>query len=403
MAKKREGLRARHSRACRTQTGGRCNCMPTWEANVWDARAGKQIRRSFPTQAEARSWRHDAIGQLRRGQLRAPENFTLCEAAETFVGQLESGEITNRSGDPYKPSVIRGYKHSLFVEREDGPGKVGVVYTLGHRKLTAITADDIQFLAERLSAIGLSPSAVRNQLLPLRVLFRRYRRIVPVNPTADLDLPAVRSKKRNIVSPERAQRLLDALPEAERALWATAFYAGLRRGELRALRWEDVDLAAGKIHVQRSWDDGPGEIAPKSRAGIRTVPILPVLADYLVEHKQRSDGQGVVFGTDGGAHPFTPTNIRRKANLAWKKAGLTSIGLHDARHTAASFFIAAGVNAKALSTYMGHSGIQITFDLYGHLMPGNEAEAAAQVHAWMSARQDAANAHSNAQTLETAQ
>ena len=206
---------------------------------------------------------------------------------------------------------------------------------------------------ERLSAIGLSPSAVRNQLLPLRVLFRRYRRLVPVNPTADLDLPAVRSERRKIVSSERAQRLLDALQASERALWATAFYAGLQRGELRALRWEDVDLAGGRIRVERSWDDNEGEIDPKSRAGFRTVPILPILADYLVAEKQRTGGQGLVFGTQAGKHPFTPTNVRRKANLTRKKAGLTAIGLHDARHTAASFFIAAGVNAKALSSYIG--------------------------------------------------
>jgi integrase len=126
----------------------------------------------------------------------------------------------------------------------------------------------VQWVVERLTAVGLSPSAVRNQLLPLRVLFRRYRRLVAVNPTADLDLPAVRPRKPTIVSPERAQRLLDALPESERALWATALYAGLRRGELRALRWEDVDLASRKIHVHRAWDDWEGEIDPKSRAGV---------------------------------------------------------------------------------------------------------------------------------------
>jgi len=61
---------------------------------------------------------------------------------------------------------------------------------------------------------------------------------------------------------------------------------------------------------------------------------------------------------------------------AWKAAGLTPISLHECRHTYASFMIAAGVNAKALSTYMGHANISTTFDRYGHLMPGNEAEAA---------------------------
>jgi len=66
----------------------------------------------------------------------------------------------------------------------------------------------------------------------------------------------------------------------------------------------------------------------------------------------------------------------RRAHEAWRERGLPPIGLHECRHTYASLMIAAGVNAKALATYMGHANISITLDRYGHLMPGNEAEAA---------------------------
>ena len=66
----------------------------------------------------------------------------------------------------------------------------------------------------------------------------------------------------------------------------------------------------------------------------------------------------------------------RTATRLWKRAGLNKLGFHDCRHTYASLMIAAGVNAKALSTYMGHSSITVTLDRYGHLLPGNEREAA---------------------------
>ncbi len=69
--------------------------------------------------------------------------------------------------------------------------------------------------------------------------------------------------------------------------------------------------------------------------------------------------------------------------MHWQAAGLDPIGMHECRHTFASLMIAADVNAKALSTYMGHSNISITYDRYGHLMPGNESEAAALVDAYL--------------------
>ena len=123
-----------------------------------------------------------------------------------------------------------------------------------------------------------------------------------MNPTTGLELPAVEGRRERIASPAEAEALLAALPERDRAIWATAMYAGLRRGELLALRWEDVDLAAGVIHVERSWDAKEGVVAPKSRAARRTVPIAGVLREHLVQHTLRSGRRGgLVFGTSAVA------------------------------------------------------------------------------------------------------
>ena len=86
--------------------------------------------------------------------------------------------------------------------------------------------------------------------------------------------------------------------------------------------------------------------------------------------------------------PFEPSTVRRRALAAWGSDGGETrrhepIGLHEARHTFASLLIAAGVNAKALSTYMGHASVTITYDRYGHLMPGNEEEAAGLADAYL--------------------
>ncbi|HEY7149414.1 MAG TPA: tyrosine-type recombinase/integrase [Gaiellaceae bacterium] len=371
----RTGIEVRHKRACASRHGARCNCAPTYQASVWSARESKRIRKTFETLAEARAWRAETQTGVRRGTLRAPAHTTLAEAAEELVDGMRSGRVRTRSGDPYKPSAVRSYEAAL---------RDHVVPRIGRTRLGDVQHRDVQRIADELLAEERDPSTIRNALMPVRVIFRRAVEDgdVAVNPCAHLRLPAVRGRRERIASPEEAERLLATLPERDRPIWATALYAGLRRGELMALRWQDVDLANGVIHVERAYDEKSRlEIEPKSRAGRRTVPIVGALRDILLVHKASQDSaEGLVFG---GSTPFQPSNLWRRAQRAWNRLGLKPIGLHEARHTFASILIAAGVNAKAITTYMGHASIQTTYDLYGKLMPGSEAEAAALVDAYL--------------------
>jgi integrase len=309
------------------------------------------------------------------GALRAAQDVTLRDASRAWLDGVGEGAIRNRSGDPYKPSAWRGYEQAL---------RLHVLPSLGTHKLARITTADLQALVERWQVAGMSPSTIRNALMPLRGIFRRAcaRDGLPINPTRGLELPAVRGSRDRIVSPAEAAMLLRALPENDRALWATAMYAGLRLGELRALRHERVDLKAGLIRVEASWDAREGLIAPKSRAGTRTVPIPSVLSAHLARDRLAHGASGLFFGRTP-ERPFQPTSVMNRARRAWKAAGLEPVTLHECRHTFASLMIAAGVNAKALSTYMGHATISITLDRYGHLMPGNEAEAAGLLDAYL--------------------
>ena len=179
--------------------------------------------------------------------------------------------------------------------------------------------------------------------------------------------------------------LVGAVPEADRALWATALYAGLRRGELQALRWQDVESERGIIRVERGWDRVEGSIEPKSRAGRRRVPLSAALGEHLLAHRLLQ-GRGeaeLVFGATG-QRAFDSSTVADRARRAWERAALESISLHECRHTYAAFMITAGVNAKALSAYMGHSSITVTLDRYGHLMPGSEREAAGMLDAFLT-------------------
>lgn len=257
---------------------------------------------------------------------------------------------------------------------------------LGDRRLGDIRRSDVQRLVNRLLSDELSASTIRNALLPLRAIYRQALALdeVAVNPTRGLQLPASRGRRDRIAAPAEAHALLEALTYPERALWTTALSAGLRRGELMALEWKDVDLTKNVIRVERSWDVQEGPSTPKSAAGARNVPSVAALRAELLKHQVRQGRRdGLVFGRTE-TRPFNPKTASNRAAQAWKKAELQPLGLHEARHTYASLMIAAGVNAKALSAFMGHASITITLDRYGHLFPGSEEEAAGLLDAYLA-------------------
>ena len=181
----------------------------------------------------------------------------------------------------------------------------------------------------------------------------------------------MRRKPIDVTSVDEPETILAALLEHDRALWATAIYAGLRRGELRALRCDDIDLERGVIHVRRSWDDVEGEKATKTSAGERTVPILLPLAG-VARHMLTlgRSGADLVFGSTAAA-PFSTSSVDRRAKRAWAAAGIAPATLHTGRHATVSRSIAAGLDIKAVQTYAGHSSAVTTLDVYGHLFPGS--------------------------------
>ncbi|MEJ7891462.1 MAG: site-specific integrase [Solirubrobacteraceae bacterium] len=151
---------------------------------------------------------------------------------------------------------------------------------------------------------------------------------------------------------------------------------------MQALRWDDIDLSAGVIRVARSWDAYEGEVSPKSRAGTRRVPIPSGLRAELQRHGQHLPRYRLAFGRSD-EQAFSAKGIGARAQRLWLAAGLRPIGLHQCRHTYATFMIAAGVNIKALQTFMGHASITVTLDRYGHLLPGSENQAADLLDAYL--------------------
>lgn len=366
-----EGIEVRHATDCRSRDGGRCACRPTYRASVWSARDRRRIRKSFPTEAAAKAWRQDAAAAVRRGELRAVTAPRLDDAMTELLAAMDAGTFRTRGRRPFKPTTRRAAEQTYRLRVAD---------RFGRTRLDRLDHLDLQDFVDELDAAGTNPSTIEGTVLPLRLVFRwaRARGIVALDPTDGLELPEKSARQRIPPSPADAARLLAIAPEPDRSVWATAMLAGLRRGELLALSWANIELAAGVLRVERSYDPTSGTFGrPKSKHGIRTVPITAVLAPYLREHALRSGRRyGLVFG-ESATRPLDSRRLQDRADTGWTAAGLTRVTLHACRHLYASMSIAAGVNAHALCRYMGHSSIAVTFDLYGHLLPGNESEAAA--------------------------
>src|SRR4051812_22338577 len=169
------GIRVRHSRSCRDD--GRCTCSPSYVPWVFSARDGGKIwGPPSKTLSEAKSWRHDALVAVRKRTLARPTKMTLNEAWDGFMAGARAGSVRNKSGLPFKPSALGTYDAAMTQH---------VLPDLGAHRLSDIARADLQALADRLSAGGLSGSRTRNVIVPLRTIFRRaiQRGEITVNPT----------------------------------------------------------------------------------------------------------------------------------------------------------------------------------------------------------------------------
>lgn len=351
----------------------------SYRAIVWDPVRAVQVKETFASMAAARAWRHDTSRALRDGKYRRNAAPTLADAVEAWIAGAKAGTIRTRGRKVFKPSTIRAVEQNYRLRLAD---------EFGHRRLNTISTGELQDHIEQLAADGIGASTIESTILPLRLVYRRakQRDIVDNDPTETLELPEKTSRgNRKPPAPKDAARLLNAAPEPDRAIWATAMLAGLRRGELMALKVSDLDLKAGVVNVRESYDPGAQEYGPpKSRYGVRKVPITATLGAELRAHMLRTGRRdGLLFG--GGAKPFSPSALQKRADTAWKTAKLDRATLHECRHLYASMSIAAGINAHALCKAMGHSSIKVTYDEYGHLFPGNEAEAATLLDTYVTA------------------
>ena len=278
------------------------------------------------------------------------------------------------------PTTITGYRYQIDNR---------IKLYLGKTPLKTLNSNQIQAWVNNLSQQGLSGKTVKNTFLNLSAALDKAEELQMIehNPCKHIVLPSVKKYNAQVYTVAEVQRILKLAQGTDMYfLLIIEFYLGLRKGEVSELKWSDIDLEEGVVHITRSrveTDDGIIVKSTKSEAGIRDIPlsgkVLTVFktqnADYL--NKIGKNGfvdSGYVISKSNG-EPFVPSSIPQRWDRFCEQHKLRKIRFHDLRHTCATLMIANGVDPKTVQAWLGHSDIQVTLNTYAHCLPSMKQAA----------------------------
>jgi integrase len=336
-------------------------------------------RRGFKTKRAAADALADVVSDTNRGLYVRPTTGTL---ADFMDGWLEGRRIDLR------PSAFYGYEK--VVRRRIIPG-------LGHARLTDLDAATIEGWYAHLATAGgrggapLSPKTVANVAGILSVALGDAVRLkmLRYNPATDARLP--RRERREMAAWTEAEASTFLASVADHRLhpmWRLVLATGLRRGEVCGLRWRDLDLDAGTLEVVETRVVAAEVVtgAPKTKAGSRIIAldagtVAAMLAWRKVQATERLAAgpawtdHGLVFVDELGSPPH-PETVTRWWNEALEATRSRRIRLHDARHTAATMALRAGVPVKVVTQRLGHADVAVTMRVYQHVTAQDDRAAA---------------------------
>jgi integrase len=251
---------------------------------------------------------------------------------------------------------------------------------------------------------GLSPQTVMHMHRVLKLALKQAVRweLLHRNPADAVQPPKVEKRRMGTYDMAQTAAMLEALKHQRIYIPALlAVLCGLRRGEIAALRWHNVDLDHGSLAAVESVEQMNGNIRLKeTKSGrVRTVALPSTVRDELKAHRMAqaermlrlgvrlTDDDFVCCLEDG--RPMQPTFITHEWVRAIKGTALPRCRFHDLRHAHGTHMLASGTHIKVASERLGHSKVGITLDLYSHVLPGMQEDAAAKVDAALKAAQNA--------------
>jgi integrase len=317
------------------------------------------------TKRLAEDWLRSVLDDARRGELpgMVRTGATFADAAAEYLRYI--GEDRGR-----KASTVEDYRSIINVH---------LLPQFGEQRLEDITVPAVEAfqarLAKRVHRGSRITPRTRNKILNvLHGVFSRAKKVwgLPMNPAADVERhPDRQSGDIEVFSPEEVHALLRAAhDERDAAVYATAAFAGVRMGELRALRWRDVDFPRSVIRVRASY--AAGELSVPKSGKVRSVPMVDEVSQHLARLAGDVRDDDLVFAEEGGLW-LNDDRLRRRYESALREAGLRRLRFHDLRHTFGSLAITRA-DIVEVQAWMGHADITTTMRYLHYRDRGQAAE-----------------------------
>lgn len=307
---------------------------------------------------------------------------------------LNAGSISLRSFIANWLNTIKDARSAATVENYTWVLKP-VLQRIGDMSLRDIQPDLLQSLYGRMISAGKSPHSVNrvHKVLHASFEYALKLKMIPSNPASSTTPPIPKQKEMSFLDEGQVQTLLlnaESFGDRYYPLYYLAIHTGMRQGELLGLKWDDLDWETQTIKVRRQLAYRPGGghefTAPKTSNGLRTVLLgvaaISVLRNCLkicnrmkVDKADLWNDLDLMFPSTVGS-PIHPANLRRSFRKLLRLSGLPHVRFHDLRHTAASLMLNYGIPVIVASKRLGHAKPSITMDVYGHLIPSRQEEAA---------------------------
>jgi integrase len=328
---------------------------------------GRWRARTFPTEDDAIDFLTDMARHKRRGTYVAPSQLTVGDVLDEFLN---------------RPSQ-RVSESTLFTYRARAETMIRPY--LGERRITELRTIDVQRWIDRLAS-DYAPGTIRPALAVLSAAMREAKTLglIDANPVDGVRRPSLTRTQLQTWTEEEARRVLAVVEDDElfQALYHVAIGTGMRPGELRALRWEDVKIDRAQLRVARTiTKDNAGREVMSERTktvSARVIALTEHVCQTLKWHRARQAerqlyslqwfDENLVFDR-GDGHWLSQSVWRKEHQRICAAAGVPVIRLHDIRHTFATMLLERGVHVKIASDILGHGQIQTTLNIYQHVSP----------------------------------